>query len=348
MALGNVVFISSGETSQTGGLIFRKIFASLPRGFRIAILETPAGFELNSATVARRVADSITLRAGEFAPRIDIIPARRGGTAFSPDSPDILRPLQAADLVYMGAGSPTYAARQLRSSLAWQEVLAGWQLGAKLVLASAAAVAMGLFTLPVYEIFKAGEDPEWKPGLDLFGALGWKLVVISHWNNAEGGEDLDTSRCFIGRERFDALRRLLPTDAAVLGLDEHTAAILDWKSGKGFVEGKGTITILRGGCEKVHPAGGEFPLEELGEYRIPSEPFGVEKVLWEEVSSRRAARESEPVPPPEVTALLQDRERVRKEGDYGKSDLIRIEIERLGWKVMDTPQGAVIRPIQKG
>jgi hypothetical protein len=344
MALGKVVLISSGETSQTGGMVFRKIAAPLPRGFRISILETPAGFELNSAQVAQRVADSILLRAGDCAPRIDVIPARRKGTPQSPDSPGVVEPLQTADLNFMGAGSPTYAARQLRGSLAWQAVLAAWQQGAGLVMASAAAVSVGRFALPVYEIFKAGEDPEWKPGLDLFGPLGWKLAVVSHWNNAEGGEELDTSRCFIGRERFDALRLLLPPGTAVLGLDEHTSAILDWESGKGLVEGKGTVTILKNGQERMHESGSAFLLTELGEYRLPAEPFGVEPGVWEEIRARRAAGEAEPVPPPEVVKLLRERDRIRKEGDYAKADALRGEIERLGWKVMDTPEGAVVRP----
>jgi hypothetical protein len=348
MALGKVVFLSSGETSAAGGLIFRRLAGGLPEGFRISILETPAGFELNSATVAKRVADSIALRLGEWSPRIDVIPARRKGTPFGTDSPGVLAPLPAADLIYMGAGSPTYAVRQLRSSLAWQELLAAWQQGAGLVMASAAAVSMGKYTLPVYEIFKAGEDPEWRSGLDLLGRLGWPLAVVSHWNNAEGGEELDTSRCFVGRERFEALRGTLPPGTAVLGLDEHTAMIFDWQAGKGLVEGKGTAVVWKDGRERVHPAGGEFPLVELGDYRIPDEPFGVEKAIWEEVAARRGAVEAEPVPPPAAMALLSERERARKSGDYAKADRLRDEIERLGWGVMDTPQGSVLRPKAEG
>jgi cyanophycinase-like exopeptidase len=348
MEPGNVVFISSGETSQTGGMIFRRIFAARPRGFRIALLETPAGFELNSELVARKVADAIRVRAGEFTPRIDVVPARRRGTPFSPDSSEILKPLPLADVIYMGAGSPTYAVRQLSGSLAWRQTLAGWQQGAELVMASAAAVAMGRFALPVYEIFKVGEDPAWKPGLDLFGPLGLTLAVVSHWNNAEGGEELDTSRCFIGRERFEEMRRMLPPEAAVLGMDEHTAVVFNLSAGSGTVEGKGTVTVLRGGREKVIPVGGEFALEELGEYRIPGAPFGVDRRVWEEVAARRAQGESEPAAPPEVTALVEERGRARKAGDYGKADSIRADIERLGWEVMDTPQGAVVRPRKKG
>jgi cyanophycinase-like exopeptidase len=345
MALGKVVFISSGETSSTGGQVFRDIASSRKKGLRISVLETPAGFELNSDRVAGRVADSILLRTGEFAPRIDVIAARRKGTPHSPDSPAVTEPLRSADLIFLGAGSPTYAVRQLRGSLAWRILLGAWQQGADLALASAAALAMGKYALPVYEIFKAGEDPEWKPGLDLLGPLGWKLAVISHWNNAEGGKELDTSRCFIGRERFELLRSALPAGAVVLGLDEHTSAVLDWSAGTGTVEGKGTITILREGRTAVHGPGSEFPLAELGEYRIPAEPFGVEAELWDDIRTRRAAASEEPLPPPEVAARIRDRERVRRQGDYAKADALRAEIERLGWKVMDTPDGPTAKPV---
>ncbi|MBN1439528.1 MAG: hypothetical protein JW929_08970 [Anaerolineales bacterium] len=344
MSLGNVAIISSGETSPSGGIVYRKLFSSTPHGLRIAILETPAGFELNSARVAGRVGDYITLRAGEFSPRVDVIPARRKGTAFSPDAPEILQPLAHADWIYLGAGSPTYAVRQLRGSLAWRQLLACWQQGAGLVLASAAALAVGAFTLPVYEIFKVGEDPEWKPGLDLFAGLGWKLAVVSHWNNTDGGEELDTSRCFIGRERFDVMLGMLPPEAAVLGLDEHTAAILNWESGRASVEGRGAVTVLRGGEERVHPAGEEFPLEELGEYRMPSKPFGAGEDVWKDVSDRRSAGETVPVPPAQVAEMIARRERARRTGDYAAADALRTDIERLGWTVMDTPRGSLPRP----
>ena len=155
---------------------------------------------------------------------------------------------------------------------------------------------------------------------------------------------MDTSRCFIGRERFDSLRRLLPAGAVLLGLDEHTAAILDWDSRKASVEGKGKITIIRDGRETVHAAGSAFALEELGAYRLPAEPFGVERECWEDIRMRRAADRAEPVPPPELSKLVAAREQARKDGDYAKADGLRADIERLGWKVMDTPDGPMARP----
>ena len=50
-----------------------------------------------------------------------------------------------------------------------------------------------------------GEDPHWKTGLDLFAPFGLRLVFIPHWNNNDGGNELDTSRCFMGLARFERL-----------------------------------------------------------------------------------------------------------------------------------------------
>jgi hypothetical protein len=259
-----------------------------------------------------------------------------------------LEPLPIADWIYLGAGSPSYTVLQLDRSLAWQLVLSAWQQGATLVLASAAMIAIGAYALPVYEIYKVGEDPHWKPGLDLFGPLGWKLILISHWNNTEGGDELDTSRCFIGRERFQILQSRLPPDAVILGLDEHTMLKLNWARGRGYVEGKGTITLLKAGQERIYPAGVDFSLEEIGEYRLPSKPFGVEESVWEETCRRRASCDLEEEPPQEVISLIQDRDQIRKAGNYAEADTLRKKIERMGWTVMDTPQGTAVKPRSTG
>ena len=343
MTLGNVVFFGSGETSPTGGLVFQKTAAGFGKGFRIALLETPAGFEPNSAQVAGRVADFLRLKLDEKKPRVQIIPARRKGTPFGPDSPGILEPVIIADWIYFGAGSPSYTVRQLRDSLAWRMILAAWQQGATLVLASAAMVAMGSSALPVYEIFKAGDDPHWIAGLDLFAPLGWKTALVPHWNNAEGGEELDTSRCFMGRERFRALLETLPPGTAVLGIDELTTLTLDWARGLAFVDGKGSATLLRDGTESVHPSGEAFPLAAIGAFAPPASIFGVDETLWEEVGRRRGRRDAEPEAPPDVQALVAERERRRKAGDFAEADAIRVKLEGMGWSVRDTPQGPAVK-----
>ena len=53
------------------------------------------------------------------------------------------------------------------------------------------------------------------------------VAVIPHYDNAEGGT-YDTRFCYLGEERLRAPRDAsCPTSAAVLGVDEHTAVIVD-------------------------------------------------------------------------------------------------------------------------
>ena len=174
-----------------------------------------------------RVADFLRLRLQNTHPQVTAIPARRRGTPFSPDNPAIVAPLLQADLIFLGPGSPTYAVRQLQDSLAWQMLTARHRLGAALALASAAVAAVGAYALPVYEIYKVGEDLHWKAGLDFFGAYGLRLAFVPHWDNVDGGEELDTSRCFMGQSRFARLLEMLPPGVTVIGIDEKTALIVE-------------------------------------------------------------------------------------------------------------------------
>ncbi len=280
--LGKIAFLGSGETSLAGGRIFEILARGLPHPLHIAILETPAGFELNSALVAGRVADFLKTRLRNYNPLVAIVPARKRGTPFSPDDPEILAPLLGADLIFMGPGSPTYAVRQLRNSLAWEVLRARHRLGAALVFASAATVAVGAHALPVYEIFKVGEDVHVKPGLNLFADCGPPLSFVPHWNNAEGGADLDTSRCFVGRERFDAWRALLPPGQAVVGLDEHTGLIMDLEAGECRVSGVSSVTLLSPKHDEIYPAGAVFPLDDLGDFHLPDAPdAGIRPDAWQ-------------------------------------------------------------------
>ena len=54
----------------------------------------------------------LKMRLQNYNPIVDVVPARKRGTPFSPDDPNILRPLLQANIIFMGPGSPTYAVRQ--------------------------------------------------------------------------------------------------------------------------------------------------------------------------------------------------------------------------------------------
>ncbi len=316
---------------------------------RAAILETPAGFELNSERVAGRVAEFLRVRLSNYEAEVSVVPARRRGTAFSPDDADVCRPLLDANLIFAGPGSPTYAARQLAGSLAWDLLRARVALGGAAVFASAATIALGRYALPVYEIYKAGHDLHWQPGLDLFGAFGLSLVFVPHWNNGEGGAELDTSRCFMGEERFAALRSMLPGDTAVVGLDEHTGLVIDLAHGEGRVMGPGQVTLLLGEREERYADGARFDLERLGPFRTADLLAALpEQVAADAVGAARAGEaargEAEPEAPEEVLALASERQAARAHRDWRTADRLRNKIEALGWQVQDTADGPRVVP----
>jgi cyanophycinase-like exopeptidase len=373
---GQVILFGSGETSPSGRKVFDRILRALPPHPRLALLETPAGFELNSTQVIGRVGEFFSHRLQNYDPQVNVVAARRRGTPFSPDDPQIAAPLLEADLIFMGPGSPTYAVRQLQDSLAWHYLLARHRLGAALALASAAVVAVSAYTLPVYEIYKAGADLYWQPGLDFFGQYGLPLVFVPHWNNHDGGEELDTSRCFMGQPRFAELMAMLPTDLTVIGIDEKTALVLDLRAGICRVMGLGGVTLLHTGHE--HPAPGPdlagsglaevadqrdshvhlyrdgqtFPLSECCPLDLRSTLHGMPPIAWKQalavqrrLEAERQAQPAAPPPltpnaaPPEMQALLAERQAARAARDWAKADALRQQIAAMGWQVVDTPEG---------
>ncbi len=339
---GPIALIGSGETSLAGGRIFEAIARQLPQPLRISILETPAGFELNSPKVAGRVGDFLTARLQNFNPQIDIIPARKRGSPFSPEDPQIMQSLLQANLIFMGPGSPTYAVRQLKDSLAWDLIRARHRLGAALVFASAAVIAVGTYAMPVYEIYKVGEDVSIMPGLDLFGDFNLHLSLFPHWNNTDGGDEVDTSRCFIGIERFGQWCQWLPPGHTTMGLDEHTGIIIDFAEKKCFVTGVSSVTLLRECNPEIFPAGAEFSFAELGEFHTPETlETGISRNAWEMVrkSPQNSFFERASI---EVIGLVEKRQEARSKQDWAGADILRQRIAALGWIIQDTPDGQKI------
>ena len=79
MSLGKIAFLGSGETSLAGGRIFESLVRDLQGPLRIALMETPAGFELNSTQVVGRVGEFMAARLQNYKPQIDIVPGSGGG-----------------------------------------------------------------------------------------------------------------------------------------------------------------------------------------------------------------------------------------------------------------------------
>jgi cyanophycinase-like exopeptidase len=338
MTIGQIAFLGSGETSLAGGRIFEALARKIDVPLRIALLETPAGFELNSAQVVGKVGDFMKTRLQNYKPIVDIIPARKKGSAYSPDDPEIVKPLLYANVIFMGPGSPTYAIRHLKDTLTWDVVRARHRLGATLVFASAATISIGAHALPVYEIYKVGQDVHVVDGLNLFADFGLHISFIPHWNNADGGVDLDTSRCFIGMDRFAEWCNLLPTDNETIGLDEHTGLILDFESGLCEVNGVSSVSVVRECDPEMYPSGSAFAITEFGEYHIP-DPIekDIPADVWDMVVNAPPLEEDKPSE--EAIALAEKRQQARADKDWARSDKLRDEITALGWTVQDTKEG---------
>jgi hypothetical protein len=167
-----------------------------------------------------------------------------------------------AHYVFAGPGSPTYALRQWSGSPLAGLLVKKLRDGGVVTFASAAALTLGRFTLPVYEIYKAGANPFWLDGLNILGEIGVNAVVIPHYNNAEGGHH-DTRFCYMGERRLSVMETELPDDVFVLGVDEHTGLMIDIDANTATVVGKGVVSIrLRGSTTEI--ASGEvFAIDRL-------------------------------------------------------------------------------------
>jgi len=134
--------------------------------------------------------------------------------------------------------------------------------GGCVTFASAAALTLGVVTVPVYEIYKVGDEPRWLPGLDLLSAVGLRVAVIPHFDNAEGGNH-DTRYCYLGERRLRMLEPDLPDDTFVLGVDEHTALVIDLDARTAEVTGRGVVTVRRDGRAATIAAGSTVTIDEL-------------------------------------------------------------------------------------
>jgi hypothetical protein len=234
-----LTIMGSGETAPTMVTTHRMLAANLPKSARATLLDTPYGFQENAPELATKAVEY-------FKTSINIVLDVAGLTQMiGADALAVERGLQLvadAQYVFAGPGSPTYALRQWAGTPLAGLLTKKLRDGGIVTFASAAALTLGRFTLPVYEIYKVGEEPRWLEGLNILGEVGINAALIPHYNNAEGGHH-DTRFCYMGERRLAMLERELPDDVYVLGVDEHTGVVIDIDAQTATVVGKGVLTI---------------------------------------------------------------------------------------------------------
>lgn len=354
--------MGSGETSPT----MVELHKSLVRGAgRVTVLDTPYGFQENADELTAKAVTYFTDSVGVPA---DVVSLRTADAPAS-DVGRALHALQVAGYVFSGPGSPTYALRQWRL-VGLADVLAEVvRRGDVVVLASAAAVTAGERAIPVYEVYKVGQAPYWEDGLDLLGRLGLRVSVVPHFDNAEGGTH-DTSCCWIGRRRLEVLRAAAP-DLPLLGIDEHTALVVDPDGFRATVHGVGGVHVLAGDLESRYERGAAFDLRAalggggaqvtrtaaeapvapgLREALERRDAPGVLAALSQDrdLGTATALAALEPVlrrgwSRPDVSLLLAARDQARADKQWALSDLLRDGLAALGVVVEDTPAGQRVR-----
>ena len=363
------MIIGSGEMAPRMARVQREVVQRLAaerrRPPRAAVIDTPYGFQANADDLSAGASAFFSRRLGLS---VAVASFRRDGDVLEREQ--ALARVREADFVFSGPGSPSYALRHWAGSEVPRLLRDKLTAGGAVAFASAAALTLGRFTLPVYEIYKAGEEPRWIAGLDVLSVLGIDAAVVPHWDNREGAGH-DTRYCFVGERRMRVMEEQLPAETRILGVDEHTALVIDAGEGRARVDGRGGLTIRRAGRAVVHPAGTELPIDELrgplverpaeapqpADRTSPSasaEGTGVLHALLAnelppaarggivELGERlqRAEQDRPTLVEPLVEALLEIRREARAGGDFARADAIRRRLVELGVRVTDAPDGS--------
>ena len=255
--------MGSGETAPTMVTTHRRLTALLPSPVKAVVLDTPYGFQENAPELAAKAVEYFNTSIN-----VDLVVAglvRLHDTHIAADPVAIergLRALSDADYIFAGPGSPTYALRQWAGSSVARIMIDKLTNGGIVTFASAAALTLGKATVPVYEVYKVGQDVQALDGLDILASIGINAALIPHYDNTEGANH-DTRFCYLGEARLQMFESLLDADTYVLGVDEHTGLIIDIDAATATVVGNSNVTIRLRRESFVYPTGSVIPLSLL-------------------------------------------------------------------------------------
>lgn len=250
--------MGSGETAPTSIKLHRDLIAGAQEP---VMLDTPYGFQANAEDLNAKIGEYFADSVGT---PVTVATWQRA------DEPLVERErtlslLARTTYSFAGPGSPSYALRQWEDTPVPAALVDIVGRGGTVVMGSAAAVTVGSHAIPVYEIYKVGAEPHWLTGLDLLGSLtGIQAAVVPHFDNREGGRH-DTRYCYLGQTRLEVMEADLPEGTGVLGVDEHTAVVLDIESGRASVHGAGGLTLRANGEVHVLPAGEDMAIGDIAD-----------------------------------------------------------------------------------
>jgi hypothetical protein len=271
--------------------------------------------------------------------------------------------VRQANYVFAGPGSPSYALAQWTPLDLGSDLLSVLEADGTLCISSAAALTLGAFTAPIYEVYKVGIEPYWLAGLNILATFGLNCVVIPHFDNSEG-ENYDTRYCYLGEPRLRFLEQLLPEGVSTLGVDEHTALIFDFAKDTLNVQGRANGYWRSNDTERVLENGTTTPIAELrnaplvprtttkvdsteldakepaelGRVALDGGPESVE-ALAQLVQLAQSGGEGFIDPTSLIEGVLAARRGAREAGLYELADQLRNLLVEARVEVNDTPDG---------
>jgi hypothetical protein len=340
--------------------VHRELFKRHGKDLRAATLDTAYGFQENVPEMTEKL-------VGYFDTSLHV-PFKALHFPSYEDATDIERAIlkqevREANYVFAGPGSPSYAVKQWLPLGLGDDLRSVLDDGGTLCFSSAAAATLGAFSPPIYEIYKVGSSLYWNEGLNLLADFGLSCVVIPHFNNQEGS-NYDTSCCYLGLRRLELMETMLPEGTATLGVDEHTALILDVDSDSLRVVGRSNGYWRLNGIIRVLENSSTVALEELRKdvraiprpvltksVSIPSTPDdlaqrvlqgGPEGIEALALLVRRSSAGTEGHIDPKslVDGVLAARDNARASGQYALADQLRDALVSAGIEIHDSPLGS--------
>jgi hypothetical protein len=357
MSKGVLALLGSGETAPGMTKIHRQLLKRLIE-VRAVNLDSAYGFQENVPQMTEKLLDYFSTSLHTQVEPLHFTSYDRSSEL---ERTIFKQQVRGATYVFAGPGSPSYALAQWRPLELGSDLRHVLDAGGTLCFSSAATATVGAYCAPIYEIYKVGAAPYWIDGLNLMAAFGLNCVVIPHYDNREG-RDYDTSRCYLGERRLALMERELPPGVATLGVDEHTALVLDLEHETLSVLGKSHGYWRLGGTVRVLENGSSTPLGELRtiEAEPPADvpdagvpanrprdlaqcvldggPDAVE-ALAQLVQMSVSGGEGFIDPTPLVDGVLAARVTARASGQYELADELRDSLVNAGIDVRDTPDG---------
>jgi len=243
-----LALMGSGETAPTLIKTHREIISGFNNRPKISLLATPYRFQENVFELSNKIVDFFRISLWSDISTADLPEQENYNLNYDDLHVSLLddfrynQLVKESDIIFAGPGSPSYALSRWENSLTKDLLSEKLMYGGAVVFSSAAALTLGSYTLPVYEIYKVGSTPRWLKGLDVLSTVGINAAVIPHYNNAEGGTH-DTRFCYMGERRLSFLEKSLPQDVFILGIDEHTCLLINLETSVVKITGIGNVTI---------------------------------------------------------------------------------------------------------